>query len=169
MAYHFAHGKSVQHRSSIIRDVVQSGSLARIEPHTESPLLPFYQVTRYLERDALGLHNVQWLKISPQSILQEFWGIFCGLAMVYHPLGVGLVTQPVLLAPRSKPINPYNLPLSCIHDRDQRKRVSVEIGVRVAGSRVLRKAQSLEVTSVVLILIWTTIRPGLDDDLEALG
>ncbi len=51
----------------------------------------------------------------------------------------------------------------CVHDRDQRKRVGVEVGVGVLGAGVGCEDEGLEVSSVFLVVIWSAVWPRLDN------
>lgn len=66
-------------------------------------------------------------------------------------------------------VNADDLPLGPIHDRDQRKRVGVEIRIRVVLPGVDGENEALEVPSVFVRGVEAAVRPGLDDDFEAFG
>ena len=56
-----------------------------------------------------------------------------------------------------------------VHDRNDGEGIGVEVGVFVALAGICSEDETLEVASILVGGIQSTIWPGFDDDFEALG
>jgi hypothetical protein len=56
-----------------------------------------------------------------------------------------------------------------VHHRDDGQGERIEIGVFISGTFVLSETEALEKASIFIGVIQATIRPWLNDDLEAFG
>ena len=77
--------------------------------------------------------------------------------------------QRIIAASSCELIDPDDFPALKVHHGDDRQGVGVVVGVLVAAAPVDGKAQTLEVPTLLLNIVQSTIWPRLDDDLEALG
>lgn len=144
-------------------------TFARVEPNPESPLLPFHQrLIRDSKRRTFRLENIEWLQVLPRGFLQQFGDIFTRLAMTDDVFRESLVRQAITFPTGCWSIDPDNLALMHIHDGDDGQRVCVKVGVWVLGPCVLRKDQSLKVTSILVLPIQAAIRPRIDDDFKSI-
>jgi hypothetical protein len=80
--------------------------------------------------------------------------------MIQNPLSVHRSSQAVALATCCQTIYADDFFLVCIHYRYNRKRLSVEVRVRVIVAGILGKAQALEVSSVFSTDVKAAIRPA---------
>jgi hypothetical protein len=170
-AYHFTYRQAVKNTPIVIGDIMDDGTFSRVEAHPEPPLLPLDE-TLVLdgEAGAFGLYHTQGLKVLANASWDQLG----------HVLGRGAVIKDGTL-PRgrrdeiiTKPscgelVQPDNLPLLEIHDRDEGQRIGVEIGVGVVFAPIDGIHQALEIPTYLAWLVHTAIWPRLNDDLEAVG
>ena len=149
---------------------MNGSTLARVERHAETPLLPLHE---RLFSDAEGrtfrLDDVQRLQILTCTTGKQLRHIVRVFAVTNDVSFEGLLCQTFSLTTCGGTVDPNDLLGKRIHNRDERQRVGVEVGVWVVLALIGGKAQTLEVPALLLNVVQSTIWPRLDDDLEALG
>ena len=89
------------------------------------------------------------------------------LAVIQYTGLMSLGVEGVLAAACGQLINADDLLLLPVHDRDQRERIGVEVGVLILLARVGGEDETLKEATVLVGGVQSAIRPRLDNDLEA--
>jgi hypothetical protein len=154
MIYHFANCQPMHHTAAIIRNIVNSRTLSRIEGDTETPLLPFNQrLIGNSKGGSLRLDHVQWFEILASTLGQQLWDVFRGLAVANDIALESLFQQTITLAAGGRSIYPDDLLGMGIHHGNNGQRVRVKVGVFISRSLILSKAKGLEKASVLIGMI----------------
>lgn len=87
--------------------------------------------------------------------------------MIQHTGLVGLGGKVIIASTGRKLVNSNDLLLGPVHDRDQRKRVGVEVRVIVLLACIGRENEALKEAPILICDIQSAIGPRLDNDLES--
>jgi hypothetical protein len=157
---HLADAHAVHDAPSIIANIVEDGTLARIEGDAKAPLLPLDErLICDFERGSFRLSDIDRLDVFADSAFDELRDVLCWLAMIENARCVSLASQTIPLSPCCQAIEADNFLFMSIHDRDEGERISIKVGVRITVAGVLGETQALEISAVFCAKVKTTVRP----------
>jgi hypothetical protein len=110
---------------------------------------------------------VEWFEILANTVREELGDVLGRASVIEDFIAMRLTSKGIALAASREPVNTDDLLLVGIHDRDKGQRIAVKVTVRVPIAGILGEDQSLEIAPVLVGQIQTTVRPGLDHNLEA--
>lgn len=114
--------------------VTRIQSIREIEctPNSKSPFLPLDErIVTDGERGPIRLENVQRFQVLAKRGFQQPWSVFGRLAMLEDVFSSSPILEAVLSATGGKAVNAYDFFFIGVHHRDDGKRKSIVVAVRV--------------------------------------
>lgn len=170
MTYHVTHANSVHDTAAVVANIVQDGALARVKGDAEAPLLPLDQIgIRNGKAGPLGLQDGEGLEVLADAAGEQLGHVLGRAAVVQDADLVGDADEGVVVAPRGGLVDAQQRHGAGVDNGDKGQRVGVKVGVGVAAARVAAEAEGLEEARLAVGVVGPAVRPGLDDELEAVG